>query len=67
MTKWEYRIVDLDEGGFLRKGEELSEDMLNEWGDEEWELVTELPGSKTGLSGRPVTVANALVFKRPKK
>ena len=38
-TQWEYRVKTL--GGFLRgeKDEEL-EAILNEWGDEGWEVVS---------------------------
>jgi hypothetical protein len=38
ITQWEYRVVTV--GGFFKgvKADEL-EDMLNEWGEDGWEVV----------------------------
>lgn len=66
MSHWEYRIVDLDGGGgFLSGGgEQVTEQLLNEMGQDGWELVTSLTGSERSLGGRPKSTTEALVFKR---
>lgn len=67
MTEWEYKIVELADGGLPGGGDEVSEAQLNDLGEEGWELATALTGSKTGLGGRPKSKTDALVFKRPKE
>ena len=67
MQQWEYKIVDLEDGGFIGDGEEASEDVLNQLGEQGWELVESLTGSHTKLGSGVQTRTSGLVFKRPKE
>ena len=67
MPEWEYRIVELDGGGLLGGGEEVTEERLDELGAEGWELAASLTGSTRSLGGRPKSETDALVFKRPRE
>ncbi|RXK48039.1 DUF4177 domain-containing protein [Halorientalis pallida] len=67
MTAWEYKIIELSDGGFLGGGDEVSEALLNDLGEDRWELATALTGSRRSLGGRPKSTTDALVFKRPKE
>lgn len=66
MTEWEYKIVELDDGGLFGGGEEPTEASLDELGAAGWELAAALTGSSRSLGGRPRSETDALVFKRPK-
>jgi hypothetical protein len=65
MDQWEYKIVELSDGGLFGGSDVPTESSLDELGAEGWELATSLTGSKTGLGGRPKAKTDALVFKRP--
>lgn len=67
MTEWEYKIVELADGGLLSSGGEPTEADLNELGAQGWELAASLTGSERSLGGRPKSKTDALVFKRPKE
>lgn len=67
MHEWEYKVVELSGGGLLGGDEDVTEERLNEIGGEGWELATALTGSKRSLGGRPKSVTDALVFKRPRE
>ncbi|EJN61303.1 protein of unknown function [Halogranum rubrum] len=62
MSEWEYKVLHIQGGNGT-----VSEDLLNRYGDDGWELATSLTGAKTGLGGRPKSTTDALVFKRPKE
>ncbi len=65
MTKWEYKTVKLETGGWW--GGVLDTDqfdgMLNQLGQEGWELVTAFDTNKT----QGVTRDAVAVFKRPRR
>ncbi|MFH5843349.1 DUF4177 domain-containing protein [Haladaptatus sp. CMAA 1909] len=65
MDEWEYKIVELSDGGLFGGSEEPTEADLNELGEEGWELASSLTGSNKTLGGRPKSETSALVFKRP--
>lgn len=67
MTEWEYKIVELSGGGLFGGTEEPTEESLDELGAAGWELATALTGSSRSLGGRPKSVTDALVFKRPRE
>lgn len=67
MPRWEYKIVDLSDGGLFGSGTEPTEETLDELGERGWELAASLTGSGRSLGGRPKSETNALVFKRRKE
>ncbi len=54
-TQWEYRVQTV--GSFFNTKDEVVDAILNEWGEEGWELVSAFPPENSGK----VT----LVAKRP--
>ena len=63
--QWEYKIVHLDGGGYIRDAERPTEFGLNDLGDDGWELAASLNSSGIKLGGRGGSTT-ALVFKRPR-
>ena len=67
MRQWEYRIVELADGGLFGGDEEPTEASLDDLGPEVVELAAALTGSSRSLGGRPRSETDALVFKRPRE
>lgn len=67
MAEWEYKIVELSDGGLFGGSEEPTEATLDDLGEKGWELAAALTGSNKTLGGRPKSETSALVFKRPKE
>lgn len=67
MEEWEYKIVDLSDGGLFGSSEKVTEETLNKLGNQGWELAASLAESSRSLGGRPKSETSALVFKRPKE
>lgn len=62
--QWEYKIVQLEQGGYFGDGESPTEAGLNELGDEGWELAASIASSGIKLGGRGGSTTG-LIFKRP--
>ena len=74
MQQWEYSVLDLEESadGILAShsqsvggGEGPSEDLLNQYGKEGWELVDTVESSGKGFGGPNGSKTDLLLFKRP--
>lgn len=66
--KWEYKLITSEVGGFInRKIDSKTEGLLNELGDQNWELVSVAPlAGNTGTSWGANTVGFIFIFKRQK-
>lgn len=76
-TKWEYKVVHVDAARWNKTGlppqiNEVLDEVLNELGEDLWELVRAEPILKAGVffiffGSTSYTSGVALFFKRPKK
>jgi hypothetical protein len=66
-VSWEYKLVEVGEGGLLADGVDAeAEAELNDFGAEGWELAATLSRTRTGFGGGQTVQTDVLVFKRPR-